>query len=142
MATKKFEKLRIKYVRSEKDVKLEQKTKYGSVVRKQIKKPMVQMFQETVGSDFSSGATLAAAGDNHYLNNTSLAGVSVKPYGVDGLAEGNSSLIDQNVDKAEESLSGTINYYGSSTIIKMLCLRSNRVAPVLCPAFLFWLLTF
>ncbi|XP_049374565.1 uncharacterized protein LOC125839610 isoform X1 [Solanum verrucosum] len=106
LATKKFEKLRIKYVRSEKDVKLEQKTKYGSVVRKQIKKPMVQMFQETVGSDFSSGATLAAAGDNHYLNNTSLAGVSVKPYGVDGLAEGNSSLIDQNVDKAEESLSG------------------------------------
>ncbi|XP_006346205.1 uncharacterized protein [Solanum tuberosum] len=106
LATKKFEKLRIKHVRSEKDVKLEQKTKYGSVVRKQIKKPMVQMFQETVGSDFSSGATLAAAGDNHYLNNTSLAGVSVKPYGVDGLAEGNSSLIDQNVDKAEESLSG------------------------------------
>ncbi|KAK6785606.1 hypothetical protein RDI58_019061 [Solanum bulbocastanum] len=106
LATKKFEKLRIKYNRSEKDVKLEQKTKYGSVVRKQIKKPMIQMFQETVGSDFSSGATLAAAGENHYLNNTSLGGVSVKPYGVDGLAEGNSSLIDQNVDKAEESLSG------------------------------------
>lgn len=106
LATKKFEKLRIKYDRSEKEVKVEQKTKYGSVVKKQIKKPIVQMFQETVGSDFSSGATLAAAGDNHYLNNTCLAGVSEKPYGVDGLAEGNSSLIDQNVDKAEESLSG------------------------------------
>lgn len=106
LATKKFEKLRINYDRSEKDVKVEQKTKYGSVVRKQIKKPMVQMFQETVGSDFSSGANLAAAGDNHYLNNTSLAGVSEKSYAVDGLAEGNSSLIDQNVDKAEESLSG------------------------------------
>ncbi|KAK4355237.1 hypothetical protein RND71_024208 [Anisodus tanguticus] len=106
LATKKFEKLRINYDRSEKDVKVEQKTKYGSVVRKQIKKPIVQMFQETVGSDFSSGATLAAAGDNHYLNNNSLAGVAEKPYGVDGLAEGNSSLIDQNVDKAEESLSG------------------------------------
>ncbi|MCD7452120.1 hypothetical protein HAX54_015037 [Datura stramonium] len=106
LATKKFEKLRISYDRSEKEVKVEQKTKYGSVVRKQIKKPMVQMFQDTVGSDFSSGATLAAAGDNHYLNNTSVAGVPEKPYGVDGFAEGNSSLIDQSVDKAEESLSG------------------------------------
>ncbi|CAN4104007.1 unnamed protein product [Withania somnifera] len=106
LATKKFEKLRINYDRSEKDVKVDQKTKYGFVVRKQIKKPIVQMFQETVGSDFSSGATLAAAGDNHYLNNSSLTGVSEKPYGVDGLAEGNSSLVDQNIDKAEESLSG------------------------------------
>ncbi|KAJ8532562.1 hypothetical protein K7X08_012485 [Anisodus acutangulus] len=108
LATKKFEKLRINYGRSEKDIKVEQKTKYGSVVRKQIKKPIVQMFQETVGSDFSSGATLATSGDNHYLNNTSLARVSEKPYGADGLAEGNCSLIDQNVDKAEESLSGKV----------------------------------
>ncbi|PHT43951.1 hypothetical protein CQW23_17976 [Capsicum baccatum] len=106
LATKKFEKLRINYDRSDKDVKVEQKTKYGSVVRKQIKKPVAQMFQETVGSDFSSGATLAVAGDNHHLNNTSVTGVSEKPYGVDGSAEGNSSLNDQNVDKAEESLSG------------------------------------
>ncbi|XP_059283358.1 uncharacterized protein LOC132036958 isoform X2 [Lycium ferocissimum] len=119
LATKKFEKLRINYDRSEKDVKVEQKTKYGSVVRKQIKKPIVQMFQETVGSDFSSGATLAAAGDNHFLNNTSLAGVSEKPYGVDGLAEGNSSLNDQNVEKAEESLSvkGPLSRFGRKSTV-------------------------
>nr|XP_016472230.1 PREDICTED: uncharacterized protein LOC107794267 [Nicotiana tabacum] len=106
LATKKFEKLRLNYDRSEKDVKVDQKTKYGSVVRKQIKKPVLPMFQETVGSDFSSGATLATAGDNQNHNSTSLPGVPEKPYGVELLAEGNFSLIDHNVDKAEEPLSG------------------------------------
>lgn len=137
MATKKFEKLRLNYDRSEKDVKVDQKTKYGSVVRKQIKKPVLPMFQETVGSDFSSGATLATAGDNQNHNSTSLPGVPEKPYGVELLAEGNFSLIDHNVDKAEEPLSGTRIFYWFSTESRCSYLLSYMVSPALCPAFLF-----
>ena len=104
LAKKKFEKLRIKYESSEKELKLVQKIKSNSIVKKQIKKPLYRT--ETVGSDFSSGATLATVGDVQNNLNPTQGGVSERPGNNDGPIEGNSSLNDANLEKAEETLSG------------------------------------
>lgn len=64
--------------------------------------------QEPVGSDFSSGATLATAGDVQNGSVATQAGGSERPSNNDGHVEGNSSLADNNVEKAEELSSGMI----------------------------------
>lgn len=79
----------------------------GSILKKQIKRPVSRNVQEPVGSDFSSGATLATVGDVQNVANALQAVVSEKTGGMDGLVEGCSSLNDNNLDKAEESLPGT-----------------------------------
>ncbi|XP_057976783.1 uncharacterized protein LOC131163940 [Malania oleifera] len=105
LATKRFQRLRIEIERSEKELKSEQKTRSSSTAKKQIKKPIFRTAQEPVGSDFSSGATLATAGETQNgLTTTQVA--CEKPNNVDGLVEGNSSLIDTNLEKAEELLLG------------------------------------
>ncbi|CBI26651.3 unnamed protein product, partial [Vitis vinifera] len=77
------------------------------LVKKQIKKPIFRTAQEPVGSDFSSGATLATMGDVQNGFNATQAGGCERPSNVDGLIiESNPSQIDNNLEKAEELFSG------------------------------------
>ncbi|GER46286.1 DNA-binding bromodomain-containing protein [Striga asiatica] len=103
LAKRKFEKIKLKMECMEKkDFKPEQKSRSASTLKKQIKSPIGrQMVQEPVGSDFSSGATLATAGDDHTVSNA-----LQQPDIVDGPAEDNSFGNDSNLDKMEESLPG------------------------------------
>ncbi|XVE80409.1 hypothetical protein DITRI_Ditri14bG0137300 [Diplodiscus trichospermus] len=102
LAKKKFDKLRIDVERSEKDSRIEQKTKPNFLAKKQTKKPLC----EPVGSDFSSGATLATAGDIQNSSITIQANACERPSHTDVLVEGNSSLADYNLEKTEELSSG------------------------------------
>lgn len=89
-------------------MKLEQSTKSNSYPKKQPqKKPFYRTLQEPIGSDFSSGATLAATGDVQNSSNP-IQGVNCElPSNIDGQVEGSSSLLDiTNQDKAEELFSG------------------------------------
>ncbi|KAF3453449.1 hypothetical protein FNV43_RR03889 [Rhamnella rubrinervis] len=106
LGRKKFERLRIELECSEKEQKLVQKIKTNSLVKKPTKKPMGRTLQETVGSDFSSGATLATAADVHNTSNPTQAGGCDRPGNTDGPVDGNLSLNDANVEKAEEMSSG------------------------------------
>ncbi|KAL3503525.1 hypothetical protein ACH5RR_037974 [Cinchona calisaya] len=105
LAKKKFQKIRLGIERSE-ELKSEQKTGLSSVVKKPIRKPISRTLQDSVGSDFSSGATLATTGD--FQNGSSIVQAfgSERASSVDRLVEGGPPLIDNNIDKAEESLPG------------------------------------
>ncbi|KAK8643951.1 hypothetical protein V6N13_013228 [Hibiscus sabdariffa] len=106
LAEKKFQKLRIGAGRSEEDSKIEQKTKSNFVAKKQIKKPLHLATQEPVGSDFSSGAIFATARDILNTSITIQANVCERPSHTDLLIDGNSSVADYNIEKAEELSSG------------------------------------
>lgn len=81
------------------EVKSDQKPKSSAVMKKLIKKPIGRTVQEPVGSDFSSGATLANAGDIQSGSNA-CPGTSGRPGSIDWPIEGNSFLTD-NLDKEE-----------------------------------------
>ena len=106
LATKKFERLRSEFERSEKELKSEQKTRSNSLIKKPVKKPFCRTSQEPVGSDFSTGATLATIGDVQNGTNLNQVGGCERPSNFDGVVEGNPSLIDTNPEKAEELSSG------------------------------------
>lgn len=78
------------------------------MVKKQIKKPFSRTIQEPVGSDFSSGATLATTGDIQNGNVATQTGGCERPSQTDGHVDGNSSLVDNNLEKVEELSSGII----------------------------------
>ncbi|KAJ4980469.1 hypothetical protein NE237_031306 [Protea cynaroides] len=106
LARKKFQRLRIHIERNEKELKSEQKTKSNSSMKKAMKKPSCRTMQEPVGSDFSSGATLATTGDPCTRSNVTQDGGCDKPNNTDGLVNGNSSLNDNKPEKTEEQYSG------------------------------------
>ncbi|KAJ4975708.1 hypothetical protein NE237_000814 [Protea cynaroides] len=106
LAKKKFQRLRMDIDRTEKELKLDQKTKSNSAMKKPIKKPSYRTVQDPVGSDFSSGATLATTGDTCTLSNVTQAGGCERPNNTDGLVDGSSSLVDNKPEKTEEQLSG------------------------------------
>ncbi|GFZ21995.1 DNA-binding bromodomain-containing protein [Actinidia rufa] len=106
LAKKKFQRLRNNAERSEKEIKSEQITTSNSLAKKQIKKPMSLTAQEPVGSDFSSGATLATAGDFPSGLNATQPGGGERLSNADGPVEGNTTLIDNNLEKVEDLLSG------------------------------------
>ncbi|XP_059441678.1 uncharacterized protein LOC132173981 [Corylus avellana] len=106
LATKKFERLRSEFERSEKELKSDQKTRSNSLIKKPVKKPFCRTSQEPVGSDFSTGATLATIGDVQNSTNLNQGGGCERPSNIDGVVEGNPSLIDTNLEKAEELSSG------------------------------------
>ncbi|KAK9269660.1 hypothetical protein L1049_001438 [Liquidambar formosana] len=120
LATKKFQKLRIDIERSEKELKSEQKPRSNSLAKKQIRKLIGRTSQEPVGSDFSSGATLATAGDIQNGLSATQAGGCERPSNTDGIVEGNSSLIENNLDKAEELLSGKnlLSKFGRKSLVQ------------------------
>ncbi|KAL6544486.1 hypothetical protein OROMI_023348 [Orobanche minor] len=104
LAKRKFEKIRLNIEHTEKDIKSEQKMRSDSILKKQIQRSTSRTVQEPVGSDFSSGATLATGGDNRDVSNALQAIGSEKPGSIHGPVEGNASLNDD--DMAEESLPG------------------------------------
>ncbi|OIW16355.1 hypothetical protein TanjilG_19071 [Lupinus angustifolius] len=106
LARKKFEKLRIDFGHSHSDLKSsDKKIRCNSLVKKLAKKPLGAS-QEPVGSDFSSGATLATIGDVQPTSHP-LQGVIYERRGnADVLAEGNAFFIEANQEKAEDILSG------------------------------------
>ncbi|KAJ8763685.1 hypothetical protein K2173_003157 [Erythroxylum novogranatense] len=106
LAKKKFTKLRIDTEHIEKDIKSEQKTNSNILAKKQTKKPVSRSIQESVGSDFSSGATLATAGDVQNGSVYNHNGGYERPSNVNGLVEGNSLSVDPMFDKAEDLSSG------------------------------------
>lgn len=73
--------------------------------------------QEPVGSDFSSGATLAMAVDTANDFNLAPAVVFEKPSSVDKIIEGN-VLSTDNTDRGEELVSG--NYFINTCILTLL----------------------
>lgn len=94
-----------------------QKTKSNSLVKKQIKKPLSRTMQEPIGSDFSSGATLATAADVQNSSHPTQGIGYERPSNIDGPVEGNSSLNEANLEKAEEILSGATMCLISSAIM-------------------------
>lgn len=78
-----------------------------SILKKQIKKPISRTLQDPVGSDFSSGATLATTGDFPIGSSAPQAGGSERASSVDRIVEG-TSLVDNNIDKADESIPGNL----------------------------------
>lgn len=106
MAKKKFEKIRSNIERTE-EIKSDQKIRQNSVLKKLIKKPIGRTLQDPVGSDFSSGATLATAGDFQNGPCVAHAGGPERAGSIDRLFEG--SLVDNSTDKAEEFLPGICN---------------------------------
>lgn len=103
LAKKKFEKIRKSIDRTE-ELKSDQKMRSNSVLKKPMKKPISRTLQDPVGSDFSSGATLATAGDFQNAPSSAPVGGSERAGSVDRLLEG--SLADNNADKPEESIPG------------------------------------
>ncbi|CAN0915677.1 Bromodomain and PHD finger-containing protein 3 [Linum grandiflorum] len=102
LATKKFEKIRVAIERPEKEQKSEQKTKSNTLAKNQMKKPFNRTIQDTGGSDFSSGATLASAGQ---VQNGSSSAYE-RSGNVEILAENSLSLADSHMKKVEELPSG------------------------------------
>ncbi|KAF8391539.1 hypothetical protein HHK36_023844 [Tetracentron sinense] len=111
LARKKFERLRGDIECTETVLKSEFRTTPNSLVKKPTKKSSCRIVQEPVGSDFSSGATLATTVDTCTLSNTIQAGGSEKPRNLEWLVDGNSSLTDNKSEKAEEHLSGVSGWF-------------------------------
>ncbi|GAV72907.1 Bromodomain domain-containing protein [Cephalotus follicularis] len=133
LAKKKCQKLRVDFERSEKEVKSsekevksEQKPKPFFLAKKQTKKPLCRAIQEPVGSDFSSGATLANAGDVQNSSIITQAGGCERPRNTNGPVEGYSTVVDNNLEKAEELSSGkgTASKFGRKSSV----LDENRRA--------------
>ncbi|GAB4846179.1 hypothetical protein Ancab_025177 [Ancistrocladus abbreviatus] len=105
LAEKKFQRIRNDIERFEKEPKSEPKAKSNSLVKKQTKKPIYRSAQEPLGSDFSSGATLATA-DAQNNSHAVQTGNCEKPSNNDVLVEGISTLAENNAEKGEDLLSG------------------------------------
>lgn len=78
------------------------------MARKSMKKPMSMSAHEPVGSDFSSGATLANTRDTCTGPNMTQAVAFNKSGSVDGLVMEGDSFLDENKHVAVEELSGII----------------------------------
>lgn len=105
LARNKFQKLRSDIENTEKELKSDQKTRCNSLPKKQTEKFTCRTSQEPVGSDFSSGATLATAGEIQNSLNASQPGGCERPTNIDGVVEGISFQIDNNLEKADEHIS-------------------------------------
>ncbi|KAL3851200.1 hypothetical protein ACJIZ3_013082 [Penstemon smallii] len=107
LAKRKFDKIRLNVENSEKEIKPDQKMRSSSSSKKQIiKRSVSRMVQEPLGSDFSSGATLATPVDVHNVYNALPAAGYERPGSIEGLLEGNPFLTVNNLEKGEESLPG------------------------------------
>lgn len=117
LAERKFQRVRIQIERLEKESKseatcepksesrLEQRDRSNLLVKKLSKKPSCRSIQEPVGSDFSSGATLATT-DAHNTCSADHVTNFERHNNNDGPIEGISSLADNLIEKAEDLHSG------------------------------------
>ncbi|CAJ1964099.1 unnamed protein product [Sphenostylis stenocarpa] len=119
LGRKKFEKLRIGFERSQMEQKSEQKAGSNYLVKKQPKKPLVRASQELVGSDFTSGATLATIIDVHPTSHPMQGGRCERPGNIDSILEANPFWIDANQEKAEDVLSGKglLSKWGRKSVV-------------------------
>ncbi|VFQ91785.1 unnamed protein product [Cuscuta campestris] len=101
LATRKFQKIRVNVEHTERleKVKSDPRPKSSPLVKKHIKKPVGRTVQESAGSDFSSGATLANAGDAQNDSNA-FPGTSGRINSTDGPTDGN-VLSPDNLDMEE-----------------------------------------
>ncbi|KAG5001994.1 hypothetical protein JHK87_023066 [Glycine soja] len=106
LGRKKFEKLRIGFEHSQIELKSEQKAGSNYLVKKQPKKPLARASQEPVGSDFSSGATLATITDVQPTSHLMQGGRCERSGNLEGILEANAFWIDANQEKAEDVLLG------------------------------------
>nr|KYP52202.1 Bromodomain and PHD finger-containing protein 3 [Cajanus cajan] len=106
LGRKKFEKLRLGFERSQMELKSEPKAGSSYLVKKQPKKPLARASQEPVGSDFSSGATLATVADLQPTSYPMQVGRCERPGNIGGILEANAFWIDANQEKSEDVLSG------------------------------------
>ncbi|KAI8557576.1 hypothetical protein RHMOL_Rhmol04G0020700 [Rhododendron molle] len=102
LAKKKFQDLRIDVEHNEKELKSGQKPGSNSLAKQQIKMPMSTTRQEPVGSDFFSGATLATTWDFQNGSNAMSDGGFERLTTADGPVVGNTPLVDNKIDKAED----------------------------------------
>ena len=108
LGRKKFEKLRIGFERSQIELKSEQKAGSNYLVKKQPKKPLACASQEPVGSDFSSGATLATIADVQPTSHLMQSGRCERTGNIGGILEANAFWIDANQERADDVLSGML----------------------------------
>ncbi|GFZ12527.1 DNA-binding bromodomain-containing protein [Actinidia rufa] len=110
--------LRIDTEHGEKELKSEQKPRSNSLGKKQIKTPMSRTTHEPFGSDFSSGATLATAGLFRGGLNAIQAGGFDRLANMDGPAVGNTSLVDNCLDKADDLQGrGLLSRFGRKPVV-------------------------
>ncbi|KAG5551057.1 hypothetical protein RHGRI_009475 [Rhododendron griersonianum] len=102
LAKKKFQELRIEVEHNEKELKSGQKPRSNSLAKQQITMPMSMTQQEPVGSDFFSGATLATTWDFQNGSNATSDGGFERLTTADGPVVGNTPLVDNKIDKAED----------------------------------------
>ncbi|PSR95595.1 Bromodomain and PHD finger-containing protein [Actinidia chinensis var. chinensis] len=102
LAKKKFQRLRIDTEHYEKELKSEQKPRSNSLAKRQIKMPMSRTTQEPFGSDLLSGAILATAGVFRSGSNAIHAGGFDRVTNMDGPVVGNTPLVDNSLDKADD----------------------------------------
>ncbi|XP_074320250.1 uncharacterized protein LOC141657037 [Silene latifolia] len=115
LAERKFQRVRVRIQRSEPksepkiepklEVKSEQKDRSCSVTKRQIKKQLWNGMQEPLGSDFSSGATLATE-DVHNSCGADLVSNHDRPSIHDGPLEGVPSIVDSSMERVEDPQSG------------------------------------
>ncbi|KAI4320789.1 hypothetical protein MLD38_034233 [Melastoma candidum] len=119
LGRKKFLKLRIKYERSLKEAKMEQRlendqessekdlrseegVKSNLSTKKLVKKPLPRSTQEPVSSDFSGGAMPATTGDLPRNSAANRGGYDERHSINEGLMDGNVASAENFADKAEE----------------------------------------
>lgn len=108
LAKRKFQRLRTESERSEKEIKNEETIAVNSLPKSQIKRPMSRKLQEPVGSDFSSGATLAMPEDVQVGSSLVQASECEKPSSIDRRIDGNMSSVENIIDKGEELQQGIV----------------------------------
>ncbi|KAL9662987.1 hypothetical protein QQ045_027823 [Rhodiola kirilowii] len=106
MARKKFQKFRSDFERSEKQINTEERNKFNHIRMNPVKRSICRSSQEPVGSDFLLGAALATTGESPNGLKLPQIGSFGMPTSNDGLVEGNGTTIGNDVDKAEELVSG------------------------------------
>ncbi|KAL4201395.1 hypothetical protein AMTRI_Chr02g258480 [Amborella trichopoda] len=114
LARKKFHELKVDHEGAKIELKAAQEVKDDSSIRKPLKKSLSRSTLEHAGSDFSSGATLATAGDISNLSNILQPPASEQAGNGSCFGDGNSTLADSfRIDKTEElSVRGLASRFG------------------------------
>ncbi|KAL0443361.1 UNVERIFIED_CONTAM: hypothetical protein Slati_2058800 [Sesamum latifolium] len=136
LAIKEFHKIRLNAECSEKDVKPDQKMRSSSTLIRQIKRSVSRTVQESLSSDFSSGATHATTVDIHNASDALQSVGCERPGNSDVLAEGNHLSNDNNLYKGEESLpgKGPLSRFGRKSFLHGENRRATYSTSLSCPA--------
>ncbi|KAL0399210.1 UNVERIFIED_CONTAM: Ankyrin repeat, bromo and BTB domain-containing protein DDB [Sesamum radiatum] len=136
LAIKEFHKIRSNAECSEKDVKLDQKMRSSSTLKRQTKGSVSRTVQESLSSDFSSGANHATTVDIHNASDALQSVGCERPGNIDVLAEGNHLSNDNNLYKGEESLpgKGPLSRFGRKSFLHYENRRATYTTSLSCDA--------